>query len=103
MYLGYVRGGVLGATAVGIAFVAPSFFMVVAISVLYVRYDGLKWMQALFYGIGAAVIGIILRSTIKLGRATLKKTLCYGQSSSFWRFLPLVPAVKSSGSFSWRV
>jgi chromate transporter len=73
MYLGYVRGGVLGATAVGIAFVAPSFFMVVAISVLYVRYDGLKWMQALFYGIGAAVIGIILRSTIKLGRATLKK------------------------------
>jgi len=73
MYLGYVRGGVLGATAVGVAFVAPSFLMVVAISALYVRYDGLKWMQALFYGIGAAVIGIILRSTIKLGRATLKK------------------------------
>jgi chromate transporter len=73
MYLGYVRAGVLGATAVGIAFIAPSFLMVVAISVLYVRYDGLKWMQALFYGIGAAVIGIILRSTIKLGRVTLKK------------------------------
>jgi len=73
MYLGYVRAGVLGATAVGIAFVAPSFLMVVAISALYVRYDGLKWMQALFYGIGAAVIGIILRSTVKLGRATLKK------------------------------
>ncbi len=69
----HVRGGVLGATAVGVAFVAPSFLMVVAISALYVRYDGLKWMQALFYGIGAAVIGIILRSTIKLGRATLKK------------------------------
>jgi chromate transporter len=73
MYLGYVRAGVLGATAVGTAFIAPSFLMVVAISALYVRYDGLKWMQALFYGIGAAVIGIILRSTIKLGRATLKK------------------------------
>lgn len=73
MYLGYVRAGVLGATAVGIAFIAPSFLMVVAISALYVRYNGLKWMQALFYGIGAAVIGIILRSTIKLGRATLKR------------------------------
>lgn len=73
IYLGYVRGGVLGATAVGVAFVAPSFVMVVAISALYVRYDGLRWMQALFYGIGAAVIGIILRSTIKLGRATLKE------------------------------
>ncbi len=73
MYLGYVRAGVLGATAAGVAFIAPSFLMVVAISALYVRYDGLKWMQALFYGIGAAVIGIVLRSTIKLGRATLKK------------------------------
>ena len=73
MYLGYVRAVVLGATAVGTAFIAPSFLMVVAISALYVRYDGLKWMQALFYGIGAAVIGIILRSTVKLGRATLKK------------------------------
>lgn len=73
MYLGYMRAGVLGATAVGLAFIAPSFLMVVAISALYVRYDGLKWMQALFYGIGAAVIGIIARSTIKLGRATLKK------------------------------
>jgi chromate transporter len=73
MYLGYVRAGVLGATTVGIAFIAPSFLMVVAISAVYVRYDGLKWMQALFYGIGAAVIGIILRSTIKLCRATLKQ------------------------------
>ena len=44
MYLGYVRAGVLGATAVAVAFVAPSFLMVVAISVLYVRYDGL-WVE----------------------------------------------------------
>src|SRR5258708_17116616 len=73
MYLGYVRAGVLCATAVAVAFIASSFLMVVVISALYVRYDGLKWMQALFYGIGAAVIGIILRSTIKLGRVTLKK------------------------------
>ena len=54
MYLGHVRAGVLGATAVAVAFIAPSFLIVVAISALYVRYDGLKWMQALFYGIGAA-------------------------------------------------
>src|SRR6266700_2180805 len=61
MYLGWVRGGVLGATAVGIAFVAPSFLMVLALAALYVRFGGLAWMQALFYGIGAAVIAIIAR------------------------------------------
>src|SRR2546430_12071113 len=55
--LGYARGGVLGATLVAIAFILPSFLMVVAIGAAYVRFGGLRWMQALFYGIGAAVIG----------------------------------------------
>src|SRR2546423_6947780 len=57
IYLGYVRAGVLGATAVGIAFVVPSFLMVLALSAAYVRYGGLPWMQACFYGIGAAAFG----------------------------------------------
>lgn len=71
MYLGYVRAGVLGATIVSICFVLPSFLMVWAISAAYVRFGGLPWMQALFYGIGAAVIGIIARSTHKLTTLTL--------------------------------
>jgi chromate transporter len=71
IYLGYVRAGVLGATAAGIAFVVPSFLMVLALSAAYVRYGGLPWMQACFYGIGAAVIGIIARSAFKLTKLTL--------------------------------
>ena len=45
--------------------------MVWALSVGYVRYGGLAWMQAVFYGIGAAVIGIIAQSAYKLARITL--------------------------------
>jgi chromate transporter len=71
MYLGYIRAGLLGATAVGLAFVLPSFLMVLALSAAYVRYGGLPWMQACFYGIGAAVIGIIARSAFKLTKLTL--------------------------------
>src|SRR5206468_7089525 len=71
IYLGWVRGRVLGATLVGIAFVAPSFLMVLILSELYVRFGGLPWMQGLFYGIGAAVIAIIARSVLKLVRMTL--------------------------------
>jgi chromate transporter len=71
IYLGWARGGILGATLVAIAFVVPSFLMVIAISVAYVRFGGLAWMQAAFYGIGAAVIAIILRSAYKLVRLTL--------------------------------
>ncbi len=73
IYLGWVRGGVLGATLISIAFVLPSFLMVLGISFLYVRFGGLAWMQAAFYGIGAAVIAIIARSAVKLTRMTLSK------------------------------
>ncbi len=71
IYLGYLRAGVLGATLVGVAFVLPSFLMVLALSVAYVRFGGLRWMQGMFYGIGAAVIGIIARSAFKLTKITL--------------------------------
>ena len=73
IYLGYIRAGVLGATAVGMAFVLPSFLMVLALSAAYVRFGGLPWMQGMFYGIGAAVIGIITRSAFKLTKVTLGK------------------------------
>jgi chromate transporter len=73
MYLGYLRAGVLGATLVGVGFVLPSFLMVLALSAAYMRFGGLDWMQAVFYGIGAAVIGIIARSAFKLTKLTLRK------------------------------
>jgi chromate transporter len=71
--LGYFQHGVLGATAVGLAFVVPSFLMVVGISIAYVRYGGLWWMQALFYGIGATVIAIIAIAAYKLARSTNRR------------------------------
>jgi chromate transporter, chromate ion transporter (CHR) family len=57
---------VLGATLAGLAFVLPSFFMVMALGAVYVTYGGIGWMQAVFYGVGAAVIGIIAMSAYKL-------------------------------------
>src|SRR5215216_5512415 len=71
IYLGWAREGVWGATLVGLAFVGPSLIMVLALSALYVRFGGLPWMLGAFYGIGAAVIAIIVRSSVKLVRLTL--------------------------------
>ena len=66
IYLGYVHYKILGATLVGIAFVLPSFLMVLMIGYTYVLYGGLPWMQAIFYGVGSAVIGIIAIGSYKL-------------------------------------
>jgi chromate transporter len=73
IYMGYVHYRLLGATLAGIAFVIPSFFMVVALGWAYVRYGGLSWMQAVFYGVGAAVIGIIAMSAKKLTQKSVGK------------------------------
>src|SRR5436190_16847884 len=66
IYIGYIHFRILGATVAGIAFVLPSFFMVIGLGYAYVKAGGLPWMQAVFYGIGAAVIGIIAVSSYKL-------------------------------------
>jgi chromate transporter len=71
--IGFFEGGVLGARLVGLAFILPSFLMVVAISLAYVAYGGLWWMQALFYAIGATVIAIIAIAAYKLARSTNKR------------------------------
>jgi chromate transporter len=71
--LGYFEQGFLGATLIALAFVLPSFLMVVLLSMAYVAFGGLWWMQALFYGIGAAVIGIIAIAAYKLARTTNKR------------------------------
>lgn len=79
-YLGYLHYGLLGAAAVGLAFVLPSFVMVVALGALYVQYGGLAWMQAVFYGVSAAVIGIIALSAYKLTARSL------GRDPLLWAF-----------------
>jgi chromate transporter len=100
MYLGWARAGTLGATATGVAFVLPSFLLVVVLAVLYIHYGRLSWIQGAFYGIGAAVIAIIVRSAYKLVRSTLKKdwllwvlftliavTTAWRESEIVWLFL----------------
>ncbi|HLY90354.1 MAG TPA: chromate efflux transporter, partial [Acetobacteraceae bacterium] len=57
----------------GLAFIWPSFLMVVALGWLYTLYGGLPWMQAVFYGVGAAVIGIIALSAYKLTTKSIGK------------------------------
>ena len=73
IYIGWVRARIVGATLVAIAFILPSFVMVLALAAAYVELGGLPWMQGLFYGIGAAVIAIIARSVYKLTKLTLAR------------------------------
>ena len=70
MWVGFLKARALGALATALAFILPSLLMVLAFAILYVEYQGLDWVQALFYGIGPAVVAIIALATLKLGRLT---------------------------------
>src|SRR5215472_10772305 len=100
MYLGWLRAGTVGATTVGMAFILSSFLMVLALAALYIHFGSLSWIQEMFYGIGAAVIAIIVRSAIKLVRTTVGKdrllwaifgvlaiTTAWTKSEIVWLFL----------------
>lgn len=87
IYMGYVHYRILGATLAGLAFVIPSFLMVVALGWGYVRFGGLSWMQAVFYGVGAAVIGIIAMSAKKLTQKSV------GKDKLLWAIYLLLAAV----------
>jgi chromate transporter len=73
IYIGFVHYRVLGATLAGLAFIIPSFLMVVGLGIAYKMFGGLPWMQAIFYGVGAAVIGIILLSSYRLTIKSVSK------------------------------
>ena len=100
IYLGYVHFRLWGATLVGVAFVLPSFAMVLALGAAYKAYGGISWMQAVFYGVGASVIGIIALSAYKLTTKSVGKDRLLGaiylvsagvtiatQSEVIWVFL----------------
>lgn len=109
IYLGYCHYGVLGATLVGLAFVLPSFLMVVALGWTYQSYGGLAWMQAVFYGVGACVIGIIARSAQKLSAKTM------GRNALLWTIFGVlglvtflteyesIPLILVAGFLAWLV
>jgi chromate transporter len=70
MWVGYLRRGALGAAAVAAAFVAPSFVIVVAVGAVYSHYSSSSVVQALFYGIGPAVMAIITIAAMRLIKLT---------------------------------
>ena len=72
IYIGWTRYRNLGATLIGFAFVLPSFLMVLVLAFLYTSFGGLPWIQSAFYGIGSAVIAIMILSSHKLATKTFK-------------------------------
>ncbi len=71
-YIGYRVRGIWGALTAAVAFVLPAFIALLALSAIYFRFHNLWVIQALFKGLGAIVVAIILNACITFGRSILK-------------------------------
>jgi chromate transporter len=87
MWVGYLRRGALGALAIALAFIIPSFIVVLAVAYFYVRFNGLEWVQGLFYGIAPGVMAIIAIAAVKLARLT------NGRDARLWAITLLIGLV----------
>jgi len=75
IWISYIRGGFWGAWAGGWAFILPNFIIVTALGALYVRFEGLPAVAAIFYGVSPAVIALILHSCYRLTKLGMKDWL----------------------------
>jgi len=75
MWVGFLQRGALGALAVSVAFIAPSFLFVLAVAVLYAHFSGLPVVQAVFYGVAPGVMAIIAIAAYKLAKLTNRRDL----------------------------
>jgi chromate transporter len=71
-YIGYRVRGIWGALTAAVAFVLPAFIALLVLSAIYFRFHNLWVIQALFKGLGAIVVAIILNACITFGRSILK-------------------------------
>jgi chromate transporter len=70
-YIGYRVRGIWGALTAAVAFVLPAFIAILVLSVIYFKYHSLWFIQALFKGLGAIVVAIILNACVTFGRSVL--------------------------------
>lgn len=73
VYCGYVKYGLSGGIAVGVAFALAPFAIVVTAAAIYVQFSSATWVRGLFYGVGPVVVALILRACWNLGLKTLKR------------------------------
>ena len=70
-WIGWRLHGVKGGLAAGLLFVIPGALVMLVLSLLYAMAAGLGWFAALFLGIKAAVLAIVVQALIRVGKRAL--------------------------------
>ena len=77
-YVGWLFHRIRGGLVAGIAFVLPSFFVLLGLSWVYVTHGELDWVAGVFAGIAAAVVAIVAAAMMRLARTAIANGVMLG-------------------------
>lgn len=74
VYIGWLLHRVAGGIVAGVLFVLPGAVVILGLSFLYAAYQDTGPVQALFFGIKAAVLAVVLQAVLRIGGRALRHT-----------------------------
>jgi chromate transporter len=76
-YLGWLMHGVKGGLAAGLLFIIPGVLVMLGLSILYATLGAVPVVAALFFGLKAAVLVLVVEALLRIGRRALKGTAAW--------------------------
>src|SRR5258708_23879352 len=78
VYIGWLLHRIPGGLVAGALFILPGYVSLMVLSWLYAAYGNIGFVQALFFGLKAAVLAIVVEAVFKLGKRALKNPVMIG-------------------------
>ncbi|MFM2418299.1 MAG: hypothetical protein RL385_3022 [Pseudomonadota bacterium] len=74
-YIGWLMHRTRGGLVAGLLFVLPGFFAILCLSMLYAGFRELPAVSAVFFGLKAAVLAVVVEAVLRIGKRALKNRL----------------------------
>jgi chromate transporter len=74
-YIGWLLHGYRGGLVAGTLFVLPGFVSILALSLLYASFRDVAVVSALFFGLKAAVLAVVVEAVVRIGKRVLKNAV----------------------------
>ena len=74
-YIGWLMHGTRGGVIAGGLFVLPGIVAIMALSYVYAAFGNVPLVAALFFGLKAAVLAIVLEAVLRIGKRALKNNV----------------------------
>jgi chromate transporter len=105
-YIGWLLHGVRGGLVAGFLFVLPGALAILALSWIYVLYGNVGPVEALFFGLKAAVLAIVVQAVVRIGSRALKSTASRALAAAafvaiFFLGAPFPVIVLTAGVVGW--